>query len=249
MSMPVPLRAVVVDDERIPRRFLCSLIAEVDWLELAGEAATGEVALAQIDSQEPDVVFLDVRLPDMSGIEVLERIREGPVVVFTTAFNEYAIPALRLGAVDYLLKPFGRQQFQEAVAQVRKRLEARRWRVAGPAAESHRAPSPRRRIFVRQGAVLVPVALDDVERVEAKRDFAMLFVAGRGYLAHIGLGELESMLDPRRFVRVHRSHIVNLDCVATLNAYDLRRFSVVMKDGFQLTASRAGTRLLRDLVL
>jgi two-component system LytT family response regulator len=239
------LRTIVIDDEPIPRRFLRTLVGDVDWLELVGDAADGATALAMIETHEPDLLFLDVRLPDLSGIEVLERCGQRPAVVFTTAHDQYAIRALQLGAVDYLLKPFGRQQFLDSIARVRQRLAEH----VAPAAESPRPPAPRSRIYVRSGEVMLPVALESVERIEARGDCSILIESGRRHIAGIGLGEIEPLLDPQRFVRVHRSHIVNLDSIAALRPFDARRFQVVMKDGFQLTASRNGTRLLRELVV
>jgi two-component system, LytTR family, response regulator len=244
------LRTLVVDDEPIPRRLLCSMISTVDGLELIGEAKNGQAAVDMIDAHEPDLVFLDVKLPDFSGIEVLERSAFRPEVVFTTAYDEYAIRALQLGALDYLLKPFGRTRFLEAIQRVRERI-ASSVRDRDTSDES-RVPArqrPAKRIYVRDRDSMIPVTLDRVERIEAQGDQSALRIQNRMLVAQLGLGELEPLLDPERFVRVHRSHIVNLDHVAALRPYDERRLAVVMKDGFQVVASRSGTRLLRGRIL
>lgn len=242
------LRTLVVDDEAIPRRRLCSMVAGVDWLELIGTVPSGAAAAAMIDGHEPDLVFLDIKLPDISGLDVIQRTAHRPHVVFTTAYDEYAIRALQLGALDYLLKPFGRRRFLQAARRVRQRLAD----APGPGAEPRRPPSHpalSRRILVRDRDDVIPVAIDQVQRVAADGDSSALHVQSQRLLAPVTLGELEAVLDPQRFLRVHRSHIVNLDWVASFRPYDARRFLVVMRDGFTLIASRAGTQLLKGRMI
>jgi two-component system, LytTR family, response regulator len=242
------VRTLVVEDERIPRRLLCSMVASVEWMELIGDVDRGSIAIPAIDAREPDLVFLDIRLPDASGFEVIEQATHRPAVVFTTAYDEYAIRALQLGALDYLVKPFGRQRFLETAERVRSRLSS-----AVPGQE-HVANTPRaairsNRLYVRDRGIVVPVPLDRVERIEAQGDYSLVCAGARTFLVQVALGTLEPMLDPQHFLRVHRSHIVNLDHVSSFRPFDARRYVVVMRSGFELTASGAGTRLLRALVL
>lgn len=236
--MNAKLRALVVDDEPVPRRLLCAMVADVEWMELVGEADRGSVAIDAINAREPDVVFLDIRMPDLSGFEVIERVAHRPDVVFTTAHDEYAIQALQLGALDYLVKPFGPNRFLEAAERVRKRVSTAPAQQAWP-----------QRLYVRDRGIVVPVATDRIERIEAQGDYSLLCAGPSALLVQRPLGELESLLDPQRFLRVHRSHIVNLDLVASFRPFDARRYVVVMRSGFEITASTAGTRLLRSLVL
>ncbi|NOT07488.1 MAG: response regulator transcription factor [Gemmatimonadales bacterium] len=245
------IRTLVVEDEPIARRSLCSMVSSVEWMSLTGQAEDGAAAAKLIDEGEPDLVFLDIRLPRMSGIEVLERVTHRPEVVFTTAYDEYAIRALQLGALDYLLKPFGRKRFLEAVDRVRERLRESGGGlgILDRARNALRETGPMRRLYVRDRALVVPIDLDVVERIEARGDYAVIHAEKRDYFLSIGLGELEPILDPQRFIRLHRSYIVNLDYVASFRPHDERRFAVTMKDGFEVTASRTGTRLLRRLVL
>jgi two-component system LytT family response regulator len=232
------IRALVVDDEPIPRRILSSMISQVDWMELVGQADRGKLAIDVINAREPDVVFLDVRLPDLSGLDVMEKATHRPDVVFTTAYDEYAIQALHLGALDYLVKPFGHTRFLEAAERVRGRVAANTSVPRWPA-----------RLYVRDRGIVVPVAVDRLERIEAQGDYCLLFADGHQFLVQRSLGEIERLLDPERFVRVHRSHIINLDQVKGFRPFDARRYIVAMRGGFELTASIAGTRLLRALVL
>ena len=235
--MTAKIRALIVDDESVPRRILSAMISRIDWMELAGEAELGREAINAINAREPDVVFLDIRLPDLSGFDVIEKAAHRPDVVFTTAYDEYAIQALQLGALDYLVKPFGQHRFFEAAERVRRRVVTsvkQRW----PA-----------RIYVRDRGIVVPVAIDRLERVEAQGDYSLLWVGTQALLVQRSLGEVEPLLNPQRFLRVHRSHIVNLDHVTSFRPFDTRRYTVHMRSGFEMTASVAGTRLLRALVI
>jgi len=243
----VRLRAFIVEDEPLSRRALRGFIAEIEWLECVGEAAEGVSAVRAIDELRPDVVFLDVHMPVLDGIEVLRRIRHAPEVVFTTAYDRYAVAAFELGAIDYLVKPFGRRRFQVAVERVRERLLAPR--TAPPVSERARDALdglPLRRLFTRRGGQVVPVALDSVVRIEARGDYVAIHQVGGSSLMHVALSELEDRLDPERFFRVHRSHVVNLDHVATIRSCDDRRFSVILDDGTEIVASRAGSHRLRE---
>jgi two-component system LytT family response regulator len=240
------LRAFIAEDEPLARRALRRFVAEVEWLECVGEAADGASAVRAIDELSPELVFLDVRMPALDGLEVLRRIRHRPEVVFTTAFDRYAVAAFELGALDYLVKPFGRERFQKTLARVR----ARALSPEGVPASSERAldalDSPLRRLFTRRAGQVVPVALDSVVRIEARGDYVAIHHPGGASLMHVALSELEQRLDPERFFRVHRSHVVNLDHVRAIRPQDDRRFSIALDDGTEIVASRAGSRRLRE---
>jgi two-component system LytT family response regulator len=243
------IRTLVIEDEPLARQSLRALIDEVSWLEYVGEAADGHAAIAAVDDLEPDLVFLDVKLPELSGLDVLERIHHHPVVVFTTAFDRYAVPAFELEAVDYLVKPFGRKRFLAAVDRVRRRLEGDRGSaLSPPSLRAALGGGPLRRFFVRDGERMIPISIDAIGRIEAQDDYAAVHTAEKAYLVHTSLAELEARLDGTRFLRIHRSHIVNLDHVAMLQPFDERRLLVVLRGGAKVVASRAGSQLLRELV-
>jgi two-component system LytT family response regulator len=240
---------LVVDDEPPARRTLRDFLAGVDWIEEVREAGDGAAAVKAIDGWQPDLVFLDVVMPGATGLEVLGRIAHRPHVIFTTAFDQHALTAFELGALDYILKPFGRDRLGAALERARVVL------ATDPAAAVERAraalagPTPPARVFVRDGARIVALDLAEVELVEADDDYATFHHRGRRYLVRLRLQDLEARLDPRRFVRVHRSHIVNLDFVAACEPFDAWRLQVVLTTGRRIVASRAGTRLLKALVL
>jgi two-component system LytT family response regulator len=252
-----PVRVVVVEDEPLARAHLVELLAEVPWIVVAGEAADGVAAVAAIDALGPDLVFLDVQLPECTGLEVLERIAHRPAVVFTTAYDRHAVAAFELGALDYLLKPFGRERLDAALARVRRSVSARDDAAVPPApplrerAGAAFGPpgAPLERLFVRDRGRLVPLLMREVERLEAEDDYVALVARGRRFLVELPLGEFEARLDPTRFLRIHRGHIVNLDYVAQLVPYDGARLQVEMRDGTKLMASRTRSRELRDLAV
>lgn len=241
-------RALIVDDEPLARRRLRELLAEHDDIECVGEAVDGAAAVEAIETLKPDIVFLDVEMPEGTGLDVLDRITHEPAVIFTTAFDRYAVTAFELQAVDYLLKPFGK----ERLAQALKRLStsapegasarATRARAALSAADGTLAE----RILVRDRGRLVPVSVSQIVRLEAGDDYTTVHTAGRSYLVYLALQEFERLLDGGKYLRIHRSHIVNLDHVAHFVPVDGGRFQLELKDGTSLPVSRAYAKALRE---
>lgn len=246
--------ALVVDDEPLARRKLASLVAEVPWLEQVGEADDGAAALEAIARLHPDIVFLDIRMPGLSGLQVVEALADAdpaPAVVFTTAFDQYAVTAFELDAVDYLLKPFGRERFLKAVERARGVVSQRQGAAALSRARHALSASGLEalgdRIFVREGNAVVPVVVAEIERIEGQDDYAMLHACGRRHLVSLRLHALETRLPNPPFVRVHRSHLVNLDHVRRLVATGDGRLEVSMRNGATVPVSRARAKVIRRL--
>jgi two-component system LytT family response regulator len=241
------VRALIAEDEAPARDSLREYLAETPWIEVVGEAVDGLSAVALVDERKPDLLFLDVRLPELSGVEVARRIRHPAEIVFTTAYDRYAVAAFEIGALDYLVKPFGRDRFAAAIERVRARLGHSD--VSAPdRVRSSLDPGPLLRLFARHGDRIVPIAVGTIQRIQARGDYAEVHAAGGDFLVRVALAELATRLDPRRFLQVHRSHIVNLDAVAHLRSYDDRRFAVTLKDGTVVIASRGASEELRRLV-
>ena len=239
--------ALIVEDEPLARESLRELVEEIDWIKSVDEVADGKAAVCFIDDRKPDIVFLDVELPELSGLQVLERIRHRPRVVFTTAYDRYAVSAFEFEAVDYLVKPFGRRRFRETLDRLRRRIEEQG--MVAPAYEGEHAALGGRylsRLYARTGTRIVPIVVDTIMRLEAADYCVEAFCPDGSHLLDLTLGDLESRLDPDRFCRVHRSHIVNLDYVAEMRRYDMRRLTIRMTDGTEVVASRAGSRDLRE---
>jgi two-component system LytT family response regulator len=246
--MTPSITALVIDDEPLARRKIRELLKEVPWIECVGEVGDGAGALRAIEEHQPDLVFLDIRMPGLSGLEILRRARHVPSVIFTTAYDRYAVTAFELAAVDYLLKPFSRDRFLNAVTRAKPALEAK----AGAAAPLERArdllgASTVTRLFVRDRGQVVPLRTAAIERLEACDDFAYAYAGGRRFRINASLNELVQRLDAAVFVRIHRSHVVNLDYVVAWTPYDGSRFEVRLRDGTVLTASRQRSRTLREL--
>jgi two-component system LytT family response regulator len=260
------IRVLIVEDEPLARQRLRSFVDELEWVTCVGEAADGRAALDLLNEHRPDLVFLDIELPELTGLEVLARSTHTPAVVFTTAYDRYAVSAFELAAVDYLLKPFGHDRFLAAIERARRslvtsteagvdpedlRLEREHLLKAGDRA--HRAlaegSAPLTRLLVRDRGRITPVAIADVERLEAEDDYVALFARGRRHLVYLPLNDFEQRLDRTQFVRVHRSHIVNLDFVRHLTPFDAGRLQIEMLDGTRILASRTRSKTLRDLAL
>jgi two-component system LytT family response regulator len=246
-------RAVVVEDEPIARRQLCDLVSEIDWIDCVGEAADGLTAVRVIDDLKPDLVFLDIEMPELSGLDVLRRIEHDPAIVFTTAYDKFAVAAFELEAIDYLLKPFGRDRLHAALERVRRMVRTSDDEPVGRRAEDAITQSAGdgtlTRIFVRDRGRIVPIAVLDIERLEADDDYVAVHTGGRRYLVYLGMNDFEARLDAQRFLRIHRSHIVNLDYVAAMSPFDGTRLQIQMRDGTKLIASRTRSRELRGLAI
>ena len=247
MTTAPSVTALIVEDEPLARRRLRQLMNDVAWLECVGEASNGRAAAGAIDELQPDLVFLDIRLPGLSGIDVLARVRHMPAVIFTTAYDQFAVTAFEIGAVDYLLKPFGRERFGRALERARPLVEHRNGAGTVERASEVLRSGPVPRLFVREAGRIVPVAVASIERLQACDDYVIAHAGGRRYRINMPLADLEKRLDPVVFVRVHRSHVVNLDHVASWVPYDGSRFQVTLRSGATVMASRQRSRMLRQL--
>lgn len=245
---------LIVEDEPVAADTLREYLRQEDDFEVVGEAGSGADALEALESLEPDVLLLDVELPGTTGIEVLLRSEQDPAVIFTTAYDQHAVTAFELGAFDYLVKPFGRERFAEALSRVRERLDAAGEGESSPSA-SRRARTalsgddPLERLFVRSSGSIVPVDVDDVTRLEASGDYVRVHLPDESYLVSLSMAEFERRLDPDRFLRVHRSHMVNVDHIDRVEEHDRRRLRVHLDDGGSVVASRSGSSDLRDRVV
>lgn len=239
--------ALIVEDEPLGRRRLRDLMKDVPWLHCLGEAADGRAAITAIDELQPDLIFLDIQLPGYSGLDVLARISHAPAVIFTTAHDRFAVAAFELGALDYLLKPFGRERFAKALQRARPLLEREASPAAAERAQELLSKGPIPRLFVREGGRILPIRVSTIEWLQACDDFVIVHAGAREYRINLSLSNLEGRLDSRTFVRVHRSHSINLDHVASWAPYDGSRFQITLRSGRVLMASRQRSRALRDL--
>jgi two-component system LytT family response regulator len=241
---------LVADDEPLARQTLRTQLRELGCTGAIHEAGDGRTAVTIANRERPQLIFLDIVMPGLTGLEVLERLDYAARVIFTTAHDQYAVTAFELGALDYLLKPFGRDRLQRVLTRVRQFSPAEPAPLLDRATHTlQRGPASLTRIFVRDGNRILALAVKDIERVQGADDFVTIVTAAKEYLVSVRLSDLEDRLGPTRFLRIHRSHLINLDYVTAIQRCDTARYEVVMKSGARITASRAGSKRLRDLSL
>jgi two-component system LytT family response regulator len=224
----VKLRTVIVDDEPLARQRIRDLLAN-ESVEIVGECEDGLQALQLIRDAAPDLVFLDVQMPGLDGFEVLNLLDERPAIIFTTAFDAYAVRAFDEHALDYLLKPIDAARFADAMARVR--------RPAPP--DERREAQPLRRVVVKTPGRVLFLETRDVDWFEAAGNYVRVHSGGEKHLVRMTMQTLEQRLDPRAFVRVHRSIIVNVNRVAALNATFRGEYDVVLKSGETVSMQRS----------
>jgi two-component system LytT family response regulator len=246
-----PLRVVVVDDEELARRVVREYLSDVADVEVVAECANGFEAVKAVSELAPDLVLLDVQMPKLSGFEVVELIGSDHAVVFVTAYDQYALKAFEVHAVDYLLKPFERDRLLEALRRARERLSAKGERPAGEeavAAAVTARPRPIERVLVRDGARVHIVPAGRIDYVQAQDDYVCIHAEGRELLKEQPLAELEAALDQRRFVRIHRSYLLNVERLARVEPASKDTRTAILKDGTELPISRSGYQRLEQLL-
>jgi two-component system LytT family response regulator len=236
------LRTLVVDDEAPARRRIRRLLAAESGVSVVGECGDGASAVTAIAALRPDLVFLDVQMPELDGFAVVRTLPAGPLpaILFVTAYDQYALRAFDVHAVDYLLKPFTAERFRTAVARARERIARHSADdgLASLAATLRSRPAYASRLPVRTGGRTVFVDLGAVDWLEAADNYVRLHVRQREYLVRETLAALESQLDPERFVRIHRSAIVQADRVAEIRPTSHGDAEVALRDGTRLSVSR-----------
>ena len=246
-------RAMVVDDEAMARERVVSLLRQEQDIELIGECSDGEQAVNAINSQQPDLVFLDVQMPAVDGFRVIEQVgpEKMPAVVFVTAYDEYAVRAFEVHALDYLLKPFGRERFQQTLQHARSHVERRRAGDLGKrlmALVQDIKPEPQKldRLVVKSGGRVFFLRTEDIVWIEAAGNYVRLHLGEDSHLFRETMNGIEARLDPQRFVRIHRSRIVNSDRIKELQPWFNGEYVVVLQNGTRLTLSRGYREKLQE---
>ena len=243
------LRVVIVDDEPLARAMVRELLSAHAGVEVVAECANGFEAVKAVAELKPDLMFLDVQMPKLSGFEVLELLGEEVPVVFTTAYDQYALRAFEVHAVDYLLKPFGAERFAEALSRARERLAARETTpVDALLADARPRQTPLARVLIRHGSQVHVLPADRIDFVEAQDDYVSFKADGKQYLKDQTLASVEACLDPARFVRIHRSYLLNIDRLAQVEVYAKDSRLAILRDGTRLPVSRAGYARLAKLL-
>jgi two-component system LytT family response regulator len=243
------IRTMIVDDEPPARRNLRALLKGVPDVELVKECGNGRDAVCQIRALQPDLIFLDVQMPELDGFEVLENLAGHPlpVIIFVTAYDQYALKAFEVSALDYLLKPFDDARFQRALSQARRQIEQQDASELGRklltllGTREVKADTPPRyltRLMVKTAGRVIFIRAEEIDWIEAYDNYVRLHVGGKAHLLRQTMNELEAALSPERFARIHRSTIVNLDRVKELRPHFNGERLVILHDGTELKLSR-----------
>jgi two-component system LytT family response regulator len=250
----VSIRALIVDDEPLARQRLIRLLKEEQDVEIIGEAGDGGEAVAAIRSKNPDLVFLDVQMPVLDGFGVLEALGEEnlPAVIFVTAYDRYALRAFEYNALDYLLKPFDRERFRKALERARAHLGRGRDRdeaqqLLAAAAEYKSEGAALERLVIKSSGRVFFLRVDEIDWIEAAGNYVRLHVGKEAHLLRDTMSGLEARLDPKRFLRVHRSTMVNIERIQELQPLFHGDYVIILRDGTQLNLSRGYRQRLQEV--
>lgn len=255
MDADAKIRALIVDDEPLARRRIRKLLVRDADVEVVGECANGYEAIDAINGQKPNLVFLDVQMPEVDGFAVLEGVdrRTLPFVIFVTAYDQYALKAFEVSAVDYLLKPFDRKRFEQALVRAKNRLANERGselnqQTLALLQELKARTRYLERLLIKSGGRAFFLKTDEINWISAEGKYVRLHAGRESYLLRESMSTLESQLDPRQFLRIHRSTIVNIDQVKELQPWFHHEYQVVLRDGTELMLSRSCRKKLAELL-
>lgn len=245
----ITFRAVIVDDEHLARQIVREYLSRHPQIEIVAECSNGFEAVKAIDELKPDLLFLDIQMPKLNGFEVLELIGSDIPVIFTTAYDEFAVRAFEVNAVDYLLKPFSQERFDRALQRIlampRAAMQARLGRLKSHA---HHVSTPLERIVIRDGGKVHVVRVEAIDYMEAQDDYVAIIAEGKKLLKQTRLAVLEESLDPKRFVRIHRSYLLNLERLSRIEPYGKDSHIAVLNNGTRLPISKSGFAKLKELL-
>jgi two-component system LytT family response regulator len=250
MSTSTPIKAIIIDDEPLGRMIVQEYLATYPEIKVLQECSDGFEGIKAIQLHRPDLIFLDIQMPKINGFEMLELVEEPPAVIFTTAFDEYAIKAFESHAVDYLLKPFNKERFDKAV---------RKWidqhgatPIAAPQEElletAAQSPAQQQRIVVKTGGKIKIIPLEDVHYMEAADDYVKIHTHNGAFLKNRTMSYFEKALDGAQFVRTHRSYILNVQQVTRIDPYEKDSHLCILQSGAQVPVSKAGYVKLKTVL-
>ena len=242
------MKVIIIDDEPLARSIVKEYLRNYSDIQILAECNDGFEGIKAINQYEPDLIFLDIQMPKINGFEMLELIEEPPVVIFTTAFDEYAIKAFESNAVDYLLKPFSKERFDKAIQkyiQQQKTTSAKTEAVLESAALS---PVQQNRVVVKDGSKIKIIPVSQMQYLEAADDYVKIFTAEGSFLKKKTMSYFEQSLQPFQFVRVHRSYIVNTQLITRIDAYEKDSHLLLLSTGAKLPVSKTGYARLKEVL-
>lgn len=249
MASKTSIRTIIVDDEEPARMVLREFLSKRGDIEIVAECANGFEAVKALTELKPDLAILDIQMPKLNGFEVLELAENPPTIIFATAYDQYAVKAFERHAVDYLLKPFSKDRLDEALKHVTEHLKKKKPLPLEALVEAAgMKPAVLERVLVKDGSKVHVIPTNKIDYIEAQDDYVAIKVEGKSHLKQQRMAELEKLLDPAKFVRVHRSYILNLERIARIELYAKDSRMAILKDGTKLLISRAGYDKLKGLL-
>lgn len=243
------LRTIIIDDEKLAREIVKNYCSQIDELEIIDECGNGFDGIKSINSNKPDLIFLDIQMPKLNGFEMLELIEDKPKIIFTTAFDQYALKAFEVNAIDYLLKPFSEERFADAVNKVTKeQLSTSDEKVEKLKSHLEEEIEFLDRVIVKQNQKINIIPIDKVFYFEAQDDYVMIHTLDGKYLKQKTMKYFEDHLDPKNFIRIHRSNIVNISFIKEIELYDSESYRCVLKDNTKISVSRSGYSKLKEIL-
>jgi two-component system, LytTR family, response regulator len=244
------IKAIIIDDERLARSLVGEYLSSHADIEIIKECCDGFEGLKAIQEHQPDLIFLDIQMPKINGFEMLELIEQPPAVIFTTAFDEYAIKAFDNHAVDYLLKPFSKERFDKAIEKwkaihERKENSSALQQVMETVSNS---PMQRERIVVKSGSSIIVIPVYDILYLEAADDFVKIYTRKGHWLKNKTMTHFEQQLDASQFIRVHRSYMVNISEITRLELYEKDSHILLLKSGEKIPVSKSGMSRLKEVL-
>jgi len=246
------IQVLIIDDEPPARDIIRHYLKDIADIEIAGECENGFEAIKLINDLKPQLIFLDVQMPKVNGFELLEILPDPPQIVFTTAYDEFAIKAFELNAVDYLLKPFSKTRFVQAIDRARERLDSKgtviQQGIEGLKTKIDDSVEEIDRVVARIGSKIVVIPVEKIHYIEAQDDYVMVYSDQGNYLKEKTMKYFETHLAPKGFIRIHRSHLVNVTQILSVELYGKDTHLVMLKCGAKLKASAEGYKRLRELL-
>ena len=242
-------KVIIIDDEPLARSIVKEYLQKHPYLELAAECGDGFEGLKAIQQFQPDIIFLDIQMPKINGFEMLELIEQPPAVIFTTAFDEYAIKAFEAHAIDYLLKPFNQHRFDKAVAKLAEQKNIPSISTTQELLETaSQSPSQSHRIVVKNGSKIKIIPVHDIFYLEAADDYVKIYTQEGYFLKNKTMNHFEQVLDGQQFVRSHRSYIVNVQQITRIDPYEKDNHIAILRTGARVPVSRGGYGKLKSVL-
>ncbi|MEW6701104.1 MAG: LytTR family transcriptional regulator DNA-binding domain-containing protein [Bacteroidota bacterium] len=249
--MEEKIRTIIIEDEKLAREIIKNYLKKFDGVELLSECPDGFDGLKQINELKPDLIFLDIQMPKLTGFEMLEILEEPPVIIFTTAFDQFALKAFEVNATDYLLKPFSEERFAEAMEKAFKLLSNKnesKQKLHGLVKTVEKRDEFLDRIVIKSGQKILIIPIEEIRCIEAQDDYTMLYTVKGNFLKQKTMKYFEENLNPSEFIRIHRSYFVKLSAIKQIELFEKESYRVLLNDGKHLPVSKSGYQNLKEII-